>query len=72
MFDVMKLMEKDYIIAKIENKDGNLCPQYPAIIPIMESARSVTTIYENEAEATSNKVDVTSLTNLFNAAKLAR
>lgn len=68
----MKLMEKDYIIAKIENQDGVLCPQYPAIIPIMESPRRVTTIYENEAEATSNKVDVISLTFLFNAGKLAR
>ncbi|XP_066246873.1 myotubularin-related protein 14 [Euwallacea similis] len=68
----LKLMEKDYIVVKIDNKDGLLCPQYPEIIPIMESPRKVTTIYENEEETQPDNIDVTEITNLWQSGNLAR
>lgn len=72
MANALKLMEKDYKIARIENLDGLLCPQYPEIIPIIESPRQVTTIYENEEEVKTTAIDVAATTALFDSAKLAR
>lgn len=72
MADALKLMERDYKIARIENLDGSLCPQYPEIIPIIESPRQVTTIYENEEEINTPAIDVAAISALFDSAKLAR
>lgn len=65
-------MERDYIISKVDNLRGELCPQYPAIIPIPESPRSVTTIYENEDETLEKWVDISDLTPLYMRGNIAR
>ncbi|CAH1121001.1 unnamed protein product [Ceutorhynchus assimilis] len=72
MNDVIKLLEKDYILAKIDNGNGHLCPQYPSTIPVMESVRSVTTIYENEEEVETATLDIKKVEDLIGAANLGR
>ncbi|KAF7267524.1 hypothetical protein GWI33_019265 [Rhynchophorus ferrugineus] len=68
---VIFLMEKDYKVIKLPNESGNLSFQYPNIIPIMESSRHVTTIYENEENETP-LLDSSELLKLCEKAKFAR
>ncbi|KAH1029369.1 myotubularin-related protein 14 [Dendroctonus ponderosae] len=70
--DSIKLLEKDYSIVKLDNKLGKLCPQYPEIIPIMESPRSVTTIFENTDEVETVTLDLSKIAELCEGAKIAR